>query len=273
MHTFAFVTLLSPPPLPVSSDAHNHFNVTPTMSSIMFSWQPLAQSNGIITGYSLTVQRRISQLGLSDMSYLECVLQPGQQVASSISASTVAGVEPHENISALANREGVYTCHTHTHTHRHTQTHTHTHTSSPLSPTLTECISGDNLMSVCTSDSTLVISWNPPINHHGFITGYSAVVENNVTNDLPPHHTESQCLHEHSSVLTPVSHLLYPTSHPSPITGSDVSYYITVTPLDMCNSSVNSSSIINLTRELGRCCFGVHSTHHITVKNDSFSCR
>ena len=77
------------------------------MTSIMYHWTPPTQSNGIITGYTLTAGGGLDiELSASTRSYMLCGLPPSQVVMASISASTIVGPGPLDRFVTTTDPEG-----------------------------------------------------------------------------------------------------------------------------------------------------------------------
>ena len=97
---------------PAPGDSPQEFNYTPGANSIVFTWKPPTQPNGLITQYTLTVitVQRIQTVVLdgSTLSHLICNILPLQQVRASISAATQVGEGPVVNIIAMTAAHGEY---------------------------------------------------------------------------------------------------------------------------------------------------------------------
>ena len=93
-------------------DSPQVFNYTPGVNSIMFTWKPPTQSNGVITQYTLTVitvqEIQTVILDGSTLSYLICNLLPLQKVRATISATTQEGEGPVVNIIGMTAAQGEY---------------------------------------------------------------------------------------------------------------------------------------------------------------------
>ena len=96
-------------------DSPQEFSYTPGANSIVFTWKPPTQPNGLITQYTLTVitvqQIQTVVLDGSTLSHLICNLLPLQQVRASISAATQAGEGPVVNIIGMTAAQGEYPNH------------------------------------------------------------------------------------------------------------------------------------------------------------------
>ena len=97
------------------SDSPQEFSYTPGTNSIVFTWKPSTQPNGVITQYTLTVitvqQIQTVVLDGSTLRHLTCNLLPLQQVRASISAATQAGEGPVVNIIAMTATHSEYPYH------------------------------------------------------------------------------------------------------------------------------------------------------------------
>ena len=100
---------------PAPGDSPQEFSYTTGANSIVFTWKPPTQPNGIITQYTLTVitvqQIQTVVLDGSTLRHLTCNLLPLQQVRASISAATQAGEGPVVNIIGMTAAHGEYLYH------------------------------------------------------------------------------------------------------------------------------------------------------------------
>ena len=97
---------------PAPGDSPQEFSYTTGANSIVFTWKPPTQPNGLITQYTLiviTVQKiQTVVLDGSTLSHLICNLLPLQQVRASISAATQAGEGPAVNIIGMTAAQSEY---------------------------------------------------------------------------------------------------------------------------------------------------------------------
>ena len=109
-HILTYILHFITPPAP--GDSPQEFNYTPGANSIVFTWKPPTQPNGVITQYTLTVitvqQIQTVVLSGSTLSHLTCNHSALQQVRASISAATMAGEGPAVNLTAMTAAQGEY---------------------------------------------------------------------------------------------------------------------------------------------------------------------
>ena len=108
-HILTYILHFITPPAP--GDSPQEFNYTPGANSIMFTWKPPTQPNGLIIQYTFTVivqQKQTVDLDGSTLSHLICNLLPLQQVRASISAATQVGEGSAVNIIAMTAAQGEY---------------------------------------------------------------------------------------------------------------------------------------------------------------------